>query len=276
MSALSQALSSFIQQSNAFMAEGLKQATALPPQTVQVWPGATTFTTIQAAINSINNASQQLQYQVAVGEGTFNENVAMKDYVYITGAGQGKTFITAPPQTSFANGVVDSASGCGISEVTINAPGGGWGSCPTGIKITGSGKFHISGVTINSGSSSDVGNNTRGITNNTGSYTGNLIIGSSIFNIQGGDNTTAVGVDLFGYYGVPNPPVLLIDVSAIVVSSNAQSFGVSTSGGATVTLDQSKVVAATFSLYDSDQSSLITANQCTISGPVSQGVVVND
>ncbi|MBL7733497.1 MAG: hypothetical protein JNM88_20175, partial [Chitinophagaceae bacterium] len=98
-------------------------AAALPANTVQVWPGGTSFTTIQAAINSITGASQQEQYQVAVGPGTYNENVVMKDYVYVIGSGQDVTIITAPPQSSPFNGVVNSASGGGISELTINAPG---------------------------------------------------------------------------------------------------------------------------------------------------------
>lgn len=258
------------------MAEGKQRAFALPPNTVQVWPGGAMFTTIQAAIDSITNASPQVQYQVAVGQGTYKENITMKDYVYVIGAEQSLTFITAPPSMNFASGVVNSASGCGISDVTLNAVGGGWGSCPAGVKIVGSGKFHISGVTINSGGPGDVGNNTRGITNNTGSYTGNIILGSSILNLQGGDSCTAVGVDLFGFYGVSNPPTLLVDVCTIQVSSNAQTFGVATSGGATVTLDESKIIASTYALYDSDNNSLITANQCTISGPVSSGVVVNN
>lgn len=276
MSSLSTEMSSFIKTSDAIFAEGKTRATALPDNTVQVFPGGATFSTIQAAIDSINNASPQLQYQVSVGPGTYKENVTMKDYVYVIGAGQTATTITAPPSQNFASGVVNSASGCGISQVTLNAIGGGWGACPAGVKINGSGKFHISGVTINSGGPGDVGNNTRGITNNTGSYTGNLVLGSSIINLQGGDSCTGVGVDLFGFYGVPNPPVLLIDVSSIQVTSNAQTFGVATSGGATVTLDDSKVIASTFALYNSDGQSLITANQCTIDGPVSSGVVVNN
>src|SRR5689334_9126499 len=113
MSTLNSGLTSFIDQSKAFVAKTQPIAAALPANTVQVWPGGAKFTTIQAAIDSITNASPQLQYQVAVGPGTYKENVVMKDYIYIIGAEQDVTIITAPPQQQAAAGVVNSASGGG-------------------------------------------------------------------------------------------------------------------------------------------------------------------
>ena len=195
----------------------------------------------------------------------------MKDYVYVVGAGQDVTIITAPPQMNFTAGVVNSCSGGGISELTINAPGGGWGTCPIGIKIVGSGSFHVSGVTINSGTGG-VGDNVRGLSNNTGSYAGNLIIGSSIINLTANSQSTCVGIELFGGGGM----TMLINLTTIQVAANAQNFGVSTAIGANVTLEDSKIIADTWALYNSDNSSPITANQCTIQGPVSSGVVVNN
>src|SRR5688572_825375 len=93
-SALSADVQSFVSQSSAMFSEGKARALALPANTVQVWPGGATFTSIQAAIYSITNASPQLQYQVAVGPGIFSETVTMMDNIYIIGAGQGVTFIT--------------------------------------------------------------------------------------------------------------------------------------------------------------------------------------
>ncbi len=272
MQALANDLQLFVDQSTSMFQQGLKLATALPPNTAQVWPGGATFSTIQAAMNSISGASPQVQYQVAVGSGTYNENVVMKDYVYVIGSGQDKTIITAPGQMSFAAGVVNSCSGGGISELTINATGGSWGTCPIGIKITGAGNFHISGVTINTNDSNIGGNNVRGISNNTGSYAGNLILGQSIIQAAGAADTTAVAIELFGMSGF----TIFIDVSAINVQAQSSGFGVSMAVGATATLDASKIIAPTWALYNSDGASPITANQCTISGPVSSGVVVNN
>lgn len=272
MSALTAEQQTFAQQSSSLISSTKKAALALPANTTQVWPGGATFNSIQAAINSISGASPQVQYQVAVGSGTYNENVVMKDYVYIIGSGQDVTIITAPAQQGFATGVVNSASNCGISELTINAPGGGWGTCPMGIKICGAGKFHISGVTINSGAGA-TGDNVRGISNNTGTYAGNVILGQSILNLIGDSQSTCVGIELFGMSGF----TMLVNLTSIQVAGNSgQNFGVSTAVGATVTLEDSKIIAGTYALYNSDGASLITANQCTIQGPVSAGVVVNN
>lgn len=271
MSALTASEQSFMTASDAIFAQANTRALALPANTVQVWPGGATFTTIQAAINSITGASPQEQYQVAVGSGVYNENVQMKDNVWVVGAGQDVTIITAPPQQSFGAGVVNSASNCGISEVTLKAPGGGWGACPIGVKIVSAGNFHISGVNIDVTDSGNGGNNIRGITNNTGSYSAALILGQSNITCSGVAESTGVGIELFGMSGVN----ILVNLTTIQVTGSTQNFGVSTAVNATATLEDSKIIAATWALYNSDGSAQITANQCTIDGPVSNGVVVN-
>ena len=273
MQALSSSvLQAFTSESDQIFSQAKLRASALPANTVQVWPGGSTFTTIQAAINSVTGASPQVQYQVAVGPGTYNENVVMKDYVWVIGTEQDQTFITAPPQQQFANGVVNSASNCGISDLTINATGGGWGACPIGIKLTGNGPFHAKGITINTTDGGNGGNNIRGLTNNTGSYAGNVILGDCIINATGVADSTGVGIELFGMGGF----TMFINVTTISVTGATSNFGVSTAVNATITVDASKIIAGTWALYNSDGSAQITANQCTIEGPVSNGVVVNN
>lgn len=272
MSALTASEQSFVTASDAIFAQATTRALALPANTVQVWPGGATFTTIQAAINSISGASPQEQYQVAVGPGTYNENVQMKDNVWVVGAGQDVTIITAQGQQNFGAGVVNSATNCGISEVTLNATGGGWGACPVGVKITGSGNFHISGVNINCTDGGTPGNNIRGITNNTGSYSAALIVGQSNIQCTGVPESVCTGIELFGMSGV----TLLVNLTTIQSTGASQNFGVTTAVGATATLEDSKIIAATWTLDNSDGASPITANQCTIDGPVSNGVVVNN
>lgn len=272
MSTLTASQESFLAASDAIFAQAATRAAALPANTVQVWPGGQTFTSIQAAINSISGASPQEQYQVAVGSGLYNESIQMKDNVWIVGAGQDVTIISAQPQQNPPQDVVNSAGNCGISEVTIKAPGGGWGSWPVGIKISGSGNFHISGVNIDVTDSGNGGNNIRGITNNTGSYSASLILGQSNITCSGVAQSTAVGIELFGMSGV----TILVNLTTIQVSGATSNFGVSTAVNATATLEDSKIIANTWALYNSDGSAQITANQCTIDGPVSSGVVVNN
>ena len=271
MSTLTSELTSFIDQSNELVAKIQPVAAALPANTVQVWPGGAKFNTIQAAIDSVANAGPQLQYQIAVGPGTYNENVVMKDYIYIIGADQDITVITAPAQLNATAGVVNSSSGAGISELTINAPGGSWGTWPIGIKICGSGKFHISGVNINSGGDA-IGDNARGISNNTGSYTGNVVVSQSNIMVTGASSTTCIGAELFGMDGL----TVFFNLTAIQCNGSGGNLGVSTAAGATATLNDCKIISNNWALYNSDQTSPITANQCTINGPVSAGVVVNN
>lgn len=266
-------LSPFIDQSKLLSKEGNQRASALPANTVQVWPGGAQFTTIQAAINSITNASPQLQYQVSIGPGTYNENVTMKDNIFLMGAGEDTTTITAPGQMNFGGGVVNSASNCGISDLSITATGGSWGTCPVGIKIMGSGKFHISNVTITCSDSNNPGNNIRGITNNTGSYVGYVIIGDSDINVSGSSgDSVCVGIEGFGTAS-DNNLSFFIDLCTIAATTG---YGVSLAVAANATIDDSTISGPTYALNNSDGMSPITANQCKINGPVSSGVVVNN
>jgi hypothetical protein len=270
---LTENLTPFIQQSKLLFQEGSEKASALPANTVQVWPGGAQFSTIQAAINSITNASPQVQYQVSIGPGTYSENVTMKDYVYLMGAGETATTITAPGQPNFGAGVVNSASNCGISDLAIVATGGEWGTCPVGIKIVSSGKFHVSDVTITSSDSNIPGNNVRGISNNTGSYEGYLILGDTTINVSGVNDSVSVGVEGFGTPGSATSLTMYIDICTI---SSTTGYGVSLAVAASATLDNSSISGPVYALNNSDGMSPITANQCTIVGPVSAGVIVNN
>jgi hypothetical protein len=134
--------------------------------------------------------------------------------------------------------------------------------------------FISAGVAITSSDSNQGGNNVRGITNNTGSYSGNVIIGSSTIQASGAAETTASGIEAFGWTGSA-PFTLFIELTSITVQATA-SYGVATAVGASATLEDSKIAATVWTLDNSDGASPITANQCVITGPVSSGVVVNN
>jgi hypothetical protein len=260
-------MSNFKNTSLLIMKELSLKALALPPNTAQVWPGGATFTTIQAAIDSITGAGPQEQYQVAVGPGTYSENITMKDYIYISGAGADKTVITAAGQQQY-RGTVNTGANSGISHLSIQATGGSWGTIPCALLITGAEKFHASGVTITASDEGNMGNNVRGVSNNTGATSANIILGQCIINaIATGQSSTPIAVegfdDGFSYF---------IELSTI--SSQGSGMGITTAARATVKLMQSTVTGQYWALYDSDQISLITAQQCTINGPISTGVIV--
>jgi hypothetical protein len=73
---------------------------ARPPRpvaenSVVVQPGGQSFSTITAALGSITDASQQREYVLSIGAGTYSEAVTCKPWVYLSGAGVGQTIITA-------------------------------------------------------------------------------------------------------------------------------------------------------------------------------------
>ena len=244
------------------------------PNIVKVQPGGATFPTITAALASITDNKLQKQYIPYVGPGTYNEKVSMKPYVSIQGAGRGQTIITAPAASdAFSGGTVIAASNCTLGSVTVSSLGGVWGSYSTALSCSGVANFSC--------------DNSELIVNDQN---------------QAGVNQGTVTVD-FNYYGTPS--VVYINYCAITCTAqNEQSgasclngwskaatqliesklaatggrqpFGVITALGATVTLDDCYIEGAYFALYDSDGGSLITANNCQINGPVSNGVIVNN
>src|SRR5215213_4736099 len=80
-------------------------AAELPANVVKVSPGTATFPTIGAALASIKDASLKKQYLITAGPGTYNEQVILKPYVYLHGAGTDQTIITTAPvsQDNFFN-----------------------------------------------------------------------------------------------------------------------------------------------------------------------------
>jgi len=60
-----------------------------------VSPSGGDFTSIQAALDSITDASFSNPYQILVGPGVYSESVALKSWVSVVGAGQELTTITA-------------------------------------------------------------------------------------------------------------------------------------------------------------------------------------
>jgi len=53
------------------------------------------FDSIQAAVDSIAGASSDNRYLIWIGPGTYEEQVILKDFVYLEGAGEGLTLITS-------------------------------------------------------------------------------------------------------------------------------------------------------------------------------------
>lgn len=141
-----------------------------PSNTVVVAKSGGQFSSIQGAINSINNAGPGNPYLVLVGPGTFNESVALKPYVGIQGAGEALTTLSFTGSPGAAINGTDNTSvrdltvqsSCfgltdlaEVSRVTININASDAVSCP------GVGIFEplgtIRNVTVNVASTSSNG-----------------------------------------------------------------------------------------------------------------------
>jgi hypothetical protein len=84
------------------------------------------YTSIQAALNSITDASATNRYLVWVAPGVYNERVTMKEYVDIEGAGESATRITSGGGLKANTGsTVTGASNAELRDLTVQNTGGG-------------------------------------------------------------------------------------------------------------------------------------------------------
>jgi hypothetical protein len=93
-------------------------------QVVVVAKSGGDFTTIQAALNSITDASATKRYLVWVAPGVYNERVTMKQYVDIEGANTTLTCIAYGGSPSLNTGTVIAASNSEIRFLTVENTGG--------------------------------------------------------------------------------------------------------------------------------------------------------
>lgn len=241
---------------------------------VEVQPGGKTFPTINAALASITDNKLQKQYILYVGPGTYNEKVQMKPYVSIQGAGRDETIITQPAASdAFSGGTVMAASNCTLGSLTVSSLGGHWGSYSTAVSCSGATNFSIDNVTLIVDDQNQAGinqctldaslNTTEPLSQIRASY---CLIKCTAQNSQSG--SAAVGI--------AEQSTAQIFESKLIATGGRQPFGIITARGSSVTIEDSYIEGSYFALYDSDGASIITANQCQINGPVSNGVVINN
>lgn len=252
-------------------------AAQLDTNTVKVTPGGATFQTIGAALASITDASLKKQYLITAGPGTYNEQVILKPYVYLHGSGVDQTFVTTAPVASddFMNrGTIVAASNSGIANLTASCLGGSWGGNSTALMAYGCTPFLAGEVALLCDDQGNAGINieTLAVNSNAPSYGPTMVYFShstATASMTSGDSGgTALMADT-------QSQVLCME-SKLVATGGMQSFGVNSNGGATVTLDNCYAQGASFALNIPDYTSTLIANNCTIDGPVQNGVQINN
>lgn len=271
--AASQSTTETMPATNAALSETAKVALDTA-NTVTIDPGGATFPTISAALTSITDNSLKKQYLLYVGPGTYNEQVTMKPFVSIQGADQSTTFITQPAAAdAFSGGTVNAASNCTLANVTVSSLGGVWGSYSTAVSCKGVTGFSIDNSTliVNDQNQAGINQCTLDAALNTFDPASQLIVSYCMISCtaqNGQSGATALGI-------AANSSAELLDCK-VIATGGMQSFGVITARGGNVTLDNCFIQGANFALYDSDSGSPITANNCQINGPTSNGVTVNN
>jgi hypothetical protein len=242
---------------------------------VQVDPGGATFPTIGAALASITDASQEKEYLLTIGPGSYFETVTLKPWCYLHGSGQESTTVTSDPtQDQYGRGTIITASNSSVSNMTVSCVGGSWGQWSTALNIGGSSPFYAEQVVLITDDQTHPGINSETVAVNwnpsvPGPSDVYLSYATVISNMQSNEST-AVAM-------IVNAANAELTESKVFGEGGGQSFGAQSNGGAVVNLYNCTATGATFALSIPDGSSTLIATNCQIDGPIGQGVqVVND
>jgi|SRR5438105_606741 len=246
---------------------------APPANSVHVDPGGATFPTIGAALASLTDASQEKEYLLSIGPGTYNEQVTLKPWVYLQGSGQGQTTVTFPPTPdAFSRGTIIASSNSSIGDMTVSCLGGTWGNWSTALVIAGSAPFYADNVALISDDQDNDGLNSEAVAVNWNASpiapAQVYISYSTIASKMEAPDSVAVAIIVNG------PANAELIETKIAATGGEQSFGVQSNGGAVVNLRDCSAQGSTFALEIPDGASTLIATDCQVGGPVGSGVQI--
>jgi hypothetical protein len=137
-----------------------------PAQIITVAVSGGDFTSIQAAINSISDASSSKPYVIRVAPGVFTEDVTLKDWVFIENGISGAVKIAG---SVTATGLTGTSGIKGITIEKTPTAGGQYGLSQSGgifiiseidIYILGSANYAVTGALLSSGTALTIFNST--------------------------------------------------------------------------------------------------------------------
>ena len=236
---------------------------------VTVTPGGKVFATIGDAIASITDASQQKEYLVSVGPGTYPEQIVCKPWVFVQGSGIGVTTIAAKltdPKKTYA---VTAASNSAIQNLSLQVTVGG--QVPTyAVGARGAKNFSIENCAINV---SDAGLPASMLVALAAEVEG-LSSGSVIYVAY--STLTAVGTN------VKSQPIgLLCDQGAfvqfteskVVARGGTENYGAAVVSGCYIMFEDGLIQGDYYAACNFGPNSTVIAKSCQIIGPT-QGVII--
>ena len=216
------------------------------------------FPTISAALAGITDNTASNRYVIYVGPGTYAEQVTMKQYVDIQGAGELATTITGVGNSSSQTGTVLGASNAEMRFLTVENTGGNLYAIAIFNNAAAPRLSHLAASAFGGG------NLSAGVLNNASSSpTMNDVTASATGSTAGTVNA--------GVYNSDSSPT--ISNSRISASGGSINWGIRNSGSApgsyTVLVNHSRIVAATSTIANDNLfTTRIGASQLS-GGPVS-------
>ena len=194
-----------------------------------VAPSGGDFTSIQAALNSITQATALNPYLIEVAPGIYSETIVMKPYVDIQGSGEGVTKITAHGSAVISDSTVTGASNAEIRWLTIENTGGSTNATAVYNDAASPRLTHVTVSTSNDSFAHGVLNEDAApiLTNVTLSATGNYAYGlvnhRSLPLIQDSTISVTGATNAFGVYGY-------VDLDGVPYTVTIQNSSIASSG----------------------------------------------
>jgi len=274
-SAAQRQLDAFVALAKKAVSEARKHAQPVANSSVVVDRTGKSYPTINAALASITDASQQKIYVLLIGEGGYNEVVVCKPWVILSGAGRGKTYISVLGEPNApVPAVITAASHVSVQDCTVRATTMDAFGPVTAIRCQGALDFDVENCELlaiaQTGSRADV----FGMMVDSGNDGSELHVNISYTTVTatGGGKPTGIRADNGAYaHGMQS--------TFVADKGSVPGVGGVAANGATLLVENCTVQGAGYSLYKEEGPSGITtnvtANQCTLNGPVGPGVVVN-
>jgi pectin methylesterase-like acyl-CoA thioesterase len=253
------------------MVSANRPASKLQAGSVIVQPGGKVFSTITDALNSITDASLKKQYVVNIGPGTYNEVVTCKSWVFLSGSGPDQTIITAPAQPAqVSKGTVKGASNSAVQNCTVQANTGPFAAWTTAVDCQNAANFDVENCVLVATDSTN-GTNLVGLALDYASGASGSVVYIAYTSVTANGGTQPIALLAAGGSFAQG-------TESKFVSENGSYDPV---GGMAATyskmiVDNCYVQGILYSLDLGDDTSSVTANQCELVGPVSEGVVVNN